>query len=169
MNRKRYPLAEIVLFYRLTAKFKIEGVWESWTLWGPHRTRVQERDYCSYWYCLSFWLLADAPQIKETNNSVRKLLLQYISGFYFSIVRWLDCLIHDWSFMKYVWSIAYFVNGNNLFSLWQKKKKKKKKNETESRIFTRHFIVYNVISKLKCFGNRIVKTYDLISIADFAG
>ena len=47
--------------------------------------------------------------------------------------------------------------------------KKKKKNETESRIFTRHFIVYNVISKLKCFGNRIVKTYDLISIADFAG
>lgn len=69
--------------------------------------------------------------------------------------------------MKYVWSIAYFVNGNNLFSLWQKKKKKK--NETESRIFTRHFIVYNVISKLKCFGNRIVKTYDLISIADFAG
>ena len=51
----------------------------------------------------------------------------------------------------------------------KKKKKKKKKNETESRIFTRHFIVYNVISKLKCFGNRIVKTYDLISIADFAG
>ena len=53
--------------------------------------------------------------------------------------------------------------------LFGKKKKKKKKNETESRIFTRHFIVYNVISKLKCFGNRIVKTYDLISIADFAG
>ena len=53
--------------------------------------------------------------------------------------------------------------------LFGKKKKQKKKNETESRIFTRHFIVYNVISKLKCFGNRIVKTYDLISIADFAG
>ena len=51
----------------------------------------------------------------------------------------------------------------------KKKKQKQKKNETESRIFTRHFIVYNVISKLKCFGNRIVKTYDLISIADFAG
>ena len=56
-----------------------------------------------------------------------------------------------------------------LFGKKKNKKTKKKKNETESRIFTRHFIVYNVISKLKCFGNRIVKTYDLISIADFAG
>ena len=165
MNCKRYPSADIVLFYRLTAKFKIEGVWESWTLWGPHRTRVQERDYCSYWYCLSFWLLADAPQMKETNNSVRKLLLQYISGFYFSIVRWLDCLIHDWSFMKYVWSIAYFVNGNNLFSLWQKKKKKKKTKQNHE--FLPDILSFTIW--FLSFGNRIVKTYDLISIADFAG
>ena len=65
--------------------------------------------------------------------------------------------------MKYVWSIAYFVNGNNLFSFGKKKKKKTKQN---------HEFLPDILSFtiwFLSFGNRIVKTYDLISIADFAG
>ena len=66
--------------------------------------------------------------------------------------------------MKYVWSIAYFVNGNNLFSFGKKKKKKKTKQNHEFLPDILSFTIWFL-----SFGNRIVKTYDLISIADFAG
>ena len=147
MNCKRYPSAEIVLFYRLTAKFKIEGVWESWTLWGPHRTRVQERDYCSYWYCLSFWLLADAPQIKETNNSVRKLLLQYISGFISPL--YVDWIV--WFTIEVSWSMSgqldTLLTEIICFLFGKKKKKKKTKQHHEflpdTLSFTMWFLSWN--------------------------
>ena len=89
----------------------------------------------------------------QTHRKWKKQITQLGSCYCSISVVFISPLYDDW-IVWFTIEVSWSMSGQlhtlltEIICFLFGKKKKKKKNETESRIFTRHFIVYNLISKL---------------------